>query len=82
MVLRIGWLGLRVKAGSDQKLGSGVPAMEGFSLPTRPEPSWMRILSSWSLQTMPLGKDKKPRFPASWPLPAAPGQKTEQMSYQ
>lgn len=63
-------MGSRVKArGPDQKLGSEVTTIESFSLPTRPEPSCMRILSSWSPQVMPLGKDEKPQFPASGPIP-------------
>ena len=45
VVLRIGCTRLKVKAGrSGLKVGSEATVIEAFSLPARPEPSWISTL--------------------------------------
>lgn len=45
VVLRIGCTRLKVNAGrSGQKVGSEATVIEAFSLPARPEPSWISTL--------------------------------------
>ena len=60
VVLRIGCTRLKVNTGrSGQKVGSEATVIEAFSLPARPEPSWISTFLVVT-QSRPSEKGRKP----------------------